>query len=135
MQKHNHICPVCNGSGQKTYPDYSTWDNRPDIISLQAFVEDTCNYCWGSGDISHPGESLCRKQIMESIEGERLHQDEKWGGPLHDDEHTPEDFKKIIFGLGNLVSNNNSENNRKRFIQIAATAVAAIESIDRKEKI
>jgi len=80
--------------------------------------------------------------IFHEIEKERDRQDQQWGGPEHDDAHSIYDFvrfiRKFCLKIDNIFSVTNSEQNirlvaRKRFIKIAALAVAAIESIDRKQ--
>ena len=73
-------------------------------------------------------------QIFNEIEDERLHQDEKWGGPEHDDTHSPEEWWAILFDhCDRLVdSGGQAEGDyRERLIKIAAIAVAAIQSWDR----
>lgn len=70
-----------------------------------------------------------RGDIYEKIEAERLVQDAKWGGPEHDDAHTPYDWLSFI----NLQSckalnvETDPEGYRKYMTRIAALAVAAIE--------
>lgn len=64
--------------------------------------------------------------ILDEIVTERARQDAKWGGPAHDDQHTMGDFMRFIQQrTGPFPS-------RKDLIQIAALAVAAIESLDRR---
>jgi hypothetical protein len=70
------------------------------------------------------------------IREERERQDKQWGGPAHDDEHTPSDFIGYVQRQCNLASLQlgDAAVSRSRFVKIAALAVAAIESIDRKTK-
>jgi hypothetical protein len=70
------------------------------------------------------------------IRAERERQDKQWGGPAHDDEHTTGDFIGYVQRQCNLASLQLGEPavSRSRFVKIAALAVAAIESIDRKTK-
>ena len=89
------------------------------------------------------------EQILVDITRERLVQDEQWGGHNHDDEHKPEDWEVFIMQhasrltcgqpgpdhaktpLGAYVVGP-TKDYRERLVKIAALAVAAIESFDRK---
>ena len=70
--------------------------------------------------------------VLDEIKSEREHQDEIWGGPEHDDRHPLYKWFSFIgkrfwqLGKGSLPQT------RRLFIEIAALAVAAIESLDRK---
>lgn len=74
--------------------------------------------------------------ILSEVAEERQRQDEKWGGAAHDDFHRPMDWHAIISDYNGwarrMLCMNSLEKARKRFIQIAALAVAAVESIDRR---
>jgi hypothetical protein len=84
-------------------------------------------------------------ELRAEIEAERARQDAQWGGPAHDDEHSLWDWFGYIkrqvtlagFGAewahlrGKSIT---SSMQRERLIKIAGLAVAAIESLDRKEK-
>ena len=70
---------------------------------------------------------MTRTTILESVIQERNRQDKKWGGPLHDIEHSEQDWEMFIkehchFSL--------KTDFRKRMIEVAALAIAAIESHD-----
>lgn len=68
----------------------------------------------------------------DDIREERSRQDEKWGGPDHDDEHERDDWTYFIDDK--MVYAEQAESDaeyRRRMIQIAALAVAAVESLDR----
>lgn len=71
--------------------------------------------------------------VLIEVAQERQHQDEKWGGPEHDDGHSIEEWKNFInrelraYTFGD-------KNHRDRMVRVAALAVAAIESYDRLEK-
>jgi hypothetical protein len=74
--------------------------------------------------------------LLAEVSAERVRQDEKWGGAEHDDHHSTADFASFI---DNYLSkaraaseNGNDAEARKRFIQVAALAVAGVESLDRK---
>ena len=82
---------------------------------------------------------LHHSQIFNDIVAERSRQDSIWGGPRHDDTHDCLDWgtylqKQVnrlqdagVYGLGR-------EAQRKRYIRIAALAIAAIESMERNNK-
>ena len=76
------------------------------------------------------------EEVLEDVGTERMRQDEKWGGPEHDDQHTTAEFVQWIedyAGWARMMASMGSyEKARRRLIQIAALAVAAVESIDRK---
>jgi hypothetical protein len=75
------------------------------------------------------------------ITKERNRQDEIWGGPEHDDTHTPEEWRSYIqYQINNMSPSDrmtsailDEDNYRTRLIRIAALAVAAIQSLDRKK--
>jgi len=72
-----------------------------------------------------------RVAAFDLIKLERKRQDEKWGGPEHDDEHEADDWQRFIYThtdmlLGDLPTH------RKQLARIAALAVAALESSLRK---
>jgi len=76
--------------------------------------------------------------VLVEISDERERQDKKWGGAGHDDQRHPQDFVQLIEDYAGwarvMAGMNNPEKTRKRLIQVAALAVAAIESIDRKQQ-
>lgn len=69
--------------------------------------------------------------IYKEVEAERQKQDEQWGGPEHDDKHDPRDFVQFILYQISLTNLGTAVSWRKRFIKIAALAVAAVERLDR----
>lgn len=76
--------------------------------------------------------------VASSINVERSRQDTKWGGPDHDDERTPDEWQRYIrneleyvAGLREPTSED-EKGTRQRFVRVAALAIAAIESLDRK---
>jgi len=77
-------------------------------------------------------------QIIVEVANERARQDEKWGGPNHDDKHSTAEFAQWIEDYAGwarmMASMNSPDKARRRLVQIAALAVAAVESIDRKEE-
>ncbi len=55
----SHICPVCEGSGIRTYGNTTTYMSG---IGGQAMTIGVCDECWGSGDLSKPGTDLRKLQ-------------------------------------------------------------------------
>ena len=88
----------------------------------------------------HPDDETSLGRVLEEICEERSQQDQKWGGPSHDDRHDAQDWSQFI-GYQNQaipyeanLSTDRDEYDdvvRRRFVKIAALAVAAIQSIDR----
>jgi hypothetical protein len=80
--------------------------------------------------------STKRQQIYADIEKERNRQDAKWGGPEHDRGHLLEEWldfiEKQISNLDVALETGGpvQEEYRRRMINIAALAVAAIEVVD-----
>ncbi len=76
-----------------------------------------------------------RDRIIQDILEERTRQDKKWGGPEHDDQHNIIDWSNIIKIWNRKVRNDDVslEEARRRFIQVAALAVAAVEVLDRRK--
>ncbi len=76
--------------------------------------------------------------IFAEVAIERAFQDAKSGGPEHDDRHTVSDWAAIIDARVALVERasnfDKSAGARRRLLQVAALAVAAIQSIDREEQ-
>ena len=74
--------------------------------------------------------------VIIDVINERKRQDEKWGGSKIDDQRNrPFDWCLIIQDYASLARTmarlDSSEKYRKRMVQIAALAVAAVESHDR----
>jgi len=81
-------------------------------------------------------------RVLLDVAVERHEQDRKWGGPAHDDEHSVLDWLDFIrdkaakaHGLPCKPPFNTAARAevRRRLIQIAALAVAGVESLDRRE--
>ena len=81
--------------------------------------------------------------ILDDILHERTRQDEQWGGSGHDDQHDPRDWLDYMSHQAHQMFDFDGEPGnpplmrpipdiRERFIKIAALAVAAVESMDRK---
>ena len=86
--------------------------------------------------------------ILKEVQEERDHQDKKWGGPNHDDDHGPYAWVSFIINylgksIGDFLADDSQVQNRVEYrlrnfrynmIKVAALAVAAAESVDRKLK-
>ena len=74
--------------------------------------------------------------VLDEIAAERRRQDGKWGGPAHDDAHSTAEFVQFIEDYAGwarqMASMNSPDKARRRLIQVAALAVAAVESMDRR---
>ena len=70
--------------------------------------------------------------ILREVKLERGRQDEKWGGPSHDDAHTVGDWARFIGQRVNeLHSIPSAQRQRELLIEVAALAIAATEALDR----
>lgn len=82
--------------------------------------------------VSEPGP-----KILNEVAIERERQDRKWGGPEHDDSHSVSEFVQWIQDYSGwarmMASMRSRDKTRKRLVQVAALAVAAVESLDRKK--
>lgn len=86
-----------------------------------------------------PVNTAALSAIFSEVLQERVRQDGKWGGPEHDDGHNPYDWLGFISDrIGKVRPGDQSPEGRaayrRRMVQTAALAVAAIESHDRKEQ-
>ncbi len=77
--------------------------------------------------------------ILQQIVRERKRQDEKLGGPVHDDQFSTQQFCHWIKNyagwadqMSDMGGTEGRTKARRRLIQVAALAVAAVESLDRK---
>ncbi len=73
-----------------------------------------------------------REKIFKEVDDERLYQDAKWGGPEHDDKEREHDWTSDI---ERYVHGNGEHGFRTSMVKVAALAVAAIESHDRKNAV
>lgn len=74
------------------------------------------------------------KRVLKTIAAERIRQDRQWGGADHDDEHSTSDFIDFMRGRLDVADGimTKPKEKRRRLVQVAALAVAAVESMDRK---
>lgn len=86
---------------------------------------------WNSCLFADASQPDTKDTVYMNIRAERARQDEQWGGPEHDDEHTPWDWSNLIEQQAFW---GREQDPWCRFVKIAALAVAAIESIERKKK-
>lgn len=76
------------------------------------------------------------EEILGEVLSERGRQNMKWGGPFYDDQHAAFDWHEMIADYNGwarrMAAMGSNDKARRRYIQIAALAVAAVEAIDRK---
>ncbi len=74
------------------------------------------------------------ENVIDDILAERALQDKEWGGNEHDDKHDFYDWRTYLYKQITAASMESGQHDRqrKRLVKIAALAVAAIESMDRK---
>ena len=78
-----------------------------------------------------------REYLFSEINVERQMQDALWGGPQNDDQHSARDWVAILCRHVGLSMDDgqipvDSVRFRRQMVRVAALAVAAIESIDRR---
>lgn len=73
-----------------------------------------------------------RTKVLHEVAAERKYQDKKWGGPTHDDTESEANWIAYInkYAIGGF--DDKDRPFRERMVKVAALAVAAIESHDRK---
>lgn len=90
------------------------------------------DYCENREEYEETAKRLRKEEaVYDEVSSERDRQDRKWGGRKHDDTHEPEDWERYIMKRIPVESKDDSAF-RKRMIQIAALAVAAVQSFDRR---
>ena len=78
--------------------------------------------------------------VLSEVASERWRQDQRWGGPAHDDAHSYEEWQDFIdhqVAAANLEILNETDAEaaqmwRRRMVKIAALAIAAVQSSDRR---
>jgi hypothetical protein len=74
--------------------------------------------------------------LLAEVAEERARQDSKWGGASHDDQHSTSDFVQFIEDYAGwartMAGMDSPEKAERRLIQVAALALAAVESSRRK---
>lgn len=77
-----------------------------------------------------------RLHVLAEVAEERKYQDTRWGGADHDDVHENEEsWLRYITEYATAQDRAREYNFRKRMVKVAALAVAAIESWDRKRAV
>lgn len=79
------------------------------------------------------GLPLTIRRVIDEVLAERARQDEKWGGPGHDDRHGPHDWAILIRDHARDAGTRNDP--RQEYIAIAALGIAGVLSIDRKDSV
>jgi hypothetical protein len=78
------------------------------------------------------------QSTIDTLNDERAYQDNKWGGPEHDNQHHPHDWcAYIVEHLGKALSASRqgaAASYRARLVAVAALAVAALEAHDRNQR-
>lgn len=75
------------------------------------------------------------RSVFDDIVDERTRQVEKWEDEF-DDDYTPEQWITLMGRYADKVRHGvGIQDQRRRFIQIAALAVAAVEALDRKAEL
>ena len=77
-----------------------------------------------------------QSRILDEVQAERRWQDEKWGGPAHDDTHSVQEFVGFIHEHAEkaIAPGTGPDDTCRRLVEVAALAVATVESIRRKHK-
>ena len=79
--------------------------------------------------------TLTNHSVLSDISRERRRQDQKWGGPAHDDQFPPQFWTQLIQDYAGwarvMAGMGSSDKYRNRLVQIAALAVAAVDVEDR----
>lgn len=73
-----------------------------------------------------------RLSVIDEVREERARQDEMWGGPDHDDQHSLQDWCGFIEErLYEIRRSGHAAVRRRKMLACAALAVACIEAVDR----
>lgn len=125
-----------NVRAQEAHPQHTgTATGRPDDQS----------YCWNCGllntddakDCLHCEAPLPGPALM-AVMAERNRQDAKWGGPDHDSQLTTLDWHEMIADYNGwarrMATMKSFDKAYRRYIQVAALAVAAAEAMSRVDQ-
>jgi hypothetical protein len=127
-------CPICDGHTPALATPAAAAEPRNLSREEHTVIREAI---WDSVEVVHPGKVAAAEpsgltKALQAIVLERSRQDQQWGGPGHDDEHDAADWREFIKKQAGRISYLRLANPRDCFIKIAALAVAAIESIDRR---
>lgn len=108
------------------------WPEYEDEINENSYLTEGCADPTATGD----RPMRVQEQILDDIAAERVRQDAMWGGEKHDDAESQERWASFIMVyLGKYAHWDASEvTQRTNLVKLAALAVAAIESLDRKKE-
>lgn len=100
----------------------------------RGYIDENGEWCCAE---CHRYECTCGVHgVLAEVLEERRRQDAKWGGLDHDDEHDWWDWDRFIGEHLDRARHVNNDSDwdvrRKQLIRVAALAVAAVESMDRK---
>lgn len=128
--------PLTEGLG----PDATDVDLWAEIHRLRAAVAGPAGFA--SWQDAATAERVLRVKTqtafgrLSDVAEERARQDAKWGGAEHDDHHSTADFVQLIEDYAGwartMAGMDSPEKAERRLIQVAALAVAAVESSRRR---
>lgn len=97
------------------------WAIKPDIFAATYEL------------VEQSAEAGMRFGIFEEVHKERAAQDLQWGGPMHDDSHSIEDWVGYIIKHASEATHEGTRlrDFRRSMVRVASLAVAAIEACDR----
>jgi hypothetical protein len=79
---------------------------------------------------------MTTETVLLEVAAERARQDEKWGGATNDDQWNALDWHEMLADYNawarRMACMGSLDKARRRYVQLAAMAVAAVEAIDRK---
>jgi hypothetical protein len=139
-------CTTCDGIGRVGVEQYRCPDCNevppavpppagPELDLCSPSCGPTCPMCGGKylelrdQPPAGPGEV----DVFADIRAERARQDAKWGGPEHDDGHALVEWAHFIREHLDKALRGPFAKTRRRMVEVAALAVAAIEAWDRQE--
>ncbi len=134
------VPPTDDGSNDRLGPDATDVELWAEIHRLRAAVAGPAGFASWQEAATAERHLRAKTRIafgrLADVAEERARQDAKWGGAEHDDHHTTADFVRLIedyAGLARTMASMNSpEKAERRLIQVAALAVAAVESSRRR---
>lgn len=108
------------------------WCSAHSVRPASLFCSFDCELeAWNAHNTPSPGPSA--EDVFGDVRAERAKQDAQWGGPAHDDQHSDWDWLRFIQRHARLAAATPlNEQARYQWVRVAALAVAAIESHDRK---
>lgn len=84
----------------------------------------------------YKGDIITCSLVLNEVAAERSRQNQKWGGTKNDDQWNALDWHEMIADYNawarRMACMGSTDKARRRYVQLAALAVAAVEAIDRK---